>query len=292
MNLQSNKRVRSVCAVAILLLFGLTVSYPGVGADARSERFESEVPKVARQFAQRLQETRDFWPLIEELFVERFVDCHLRTELEGKENGIFMQISASIPAEIASQARDEELGRYLILQLNFFHLKTLHRMSTRDLEGKWDNSFYTPEQEYPPGVYNLLMKNPAIAAAAEGENKDRVSISSSIKNTRQLRSVTPTLEQAMLMMREHFRAHPPEGTDLYRKNTERIGNDKNIRKFWESSLHKVSDKEAKEGSRCLGFPVRQFAAIKVPPFYQLIVFKAGSRFKIGSLLCTEPPCVD
>lgn len=57
---------------------------------------------------------------------ERFIECHLRAELGGKENGIFSQISASMPGEIAAQARDEELRRYVIAQLNFFHLRTLH----------------------------------------------------------------------------------------------------------------------------------------------------------------------
>ena len=64
------------------------------------------------QFAQRLQETKEFKPDVEKLFTERFVDCHLRGELEGKENGIFSQIGASIPPEVVSQARDDELRRY------------------------------------------------------------------------------------------------------------------------------------------------------------------------------------
>jgi hypothetical protein len=226
------------------------------------------------------------------LFTDRFVDCHLRAELERKENGIFMQISASITPEIASHARDEELRRYLIAQLNFFHLKTLHRMSTRDLEGKWDTSFYTAEQDYPPGVYDLLIKNPAIAAVAVGENRGGIDISDSIKDIRQLRSVLPTFEQAMSAMREYFMAHPPEETELYKKNMERIGNHKHHRKFWEVSFHKLSDKDAKEGRRCLGFSPRLMAGIMIPPFYSLLFFQNGNGFKIGSLLCTEPPCVD
>jgi hypothetical protein len=280
------KRFLFLLSVAVL---AITTSG---NARVRSEEFTKEVQDVARQFAQRLQETREFKPEGDKLFVDRFVDCHLRAESERRENGIFSQISASIPDEISREARDEELRRYLIARLNFFHLTTLHRMSTRDLEGRWDNSFFSAEHEYPPGVYELLMKNPAIAAAAVGENKDRVTISGSIKNVRQLRSVVPTVEQAMSAMRQYFMAHPPEETELYKKNMERVGNDKNNSKFWEVSFHKISVKDAKENSRCLGFAARMFAIVKVPPFYQLFVFQDGGRFKIGSMLCTEPPCVD
>lgn len=100
-------------------------------------------------------------------------------------------------------------------------------MSTRDLKGQWDDSFYSAEQEYPPGVYALLMKNETIAAAAVGEKKDRVSINHSVKNIDQLRSVLPVMEQAVAEMRKHFTANPPEETELYEKNVELIGNDKN-----------------------------------------------------------------
>jgi hypothetical protein len=74
----------------------------------------SEVRSVARQFAQRLQETREFRSEGDELFVERFVECHLRAELEGKENAVFMQIPASIPPGIVTEARREELQHFRI----------------------------------------------------------------------------------------------------------------------------------------------------------------------------------
>lgn len=47
-------------------------------------------------------------------------------------------------------------------------------------------------------------------------------------------------------MREYFKAHPPEETELYKKNMERIGNDKNNSKFWEVSLHQLTDQQVKE----------------------------------------------
>jgi hypothetical protein len=263
-----------------------------VGGDVRLERYAREVQELARQFARRLQETREFRPDGDKLFIQRFTECHLLGELERKENAIFMQIDASIPPEVASEARDDELRRYLIAQLNLFHLQTLHRMSTRDLKNRWDNSFYSAEDEYPPGVYELLMKNPDITVAALGEKKDRVSISNSVKNIRQLRSVLPTLEQALLAMREHFMAHPPEETELYKKNIEVIGKDWNGSRLWKVSFIEVPDKQAKEGRRCLGFRARLIAGVIIPPFYNLLFFQTGNRFKIGSLFCTEPPCVD
>ena len=249
----------------------------------------SEVQGLARQFAQRLRETREFKPEGDELFVERFVECHLRAELEGKENAIFMQIPASIPPSIVTEARREELQHFLIAQLNFFHLKTLYQLSTRELGSKWDESFYTPEQDYPPGVYKLLMTNVAIAAAAIN---NRITLSSSVQNLRELRSVLRTAEEAMSAMREYFKAHPPEETELYKKNMERVGNNQYHNKFWEVVFEKLPDKNAQEAERCLGFSPRSLAYVKIPPFYQLVIVQSGKRFKIASLLCTEPPCVD
>lgn len=278
-------------SLAYLCVPSQSVADPA-GSDVRSQRLTKQVQDLASQFAQRLKETREFRPEGDKLFTGTFVDCHLQAELEGKENNIFRQIGASISPEIARQARADELRRYLIAQLNFFHLKTLHRLSTRDLEGKWDASFYTAEQEYPPGVYELLMKNPAIAAVAHGENRRGISMRDSIKDLRDLRAVLPTFEQAIAAMREYFMAHPPEETELYKKNMERIGNDKNQSKFWEVTFHNTSEAMAKEGRRCLGFTPRLMATIKIPPFYNLFVFQTGNRFVIGSLNCTEPPCVD
>lgn len=260
--------------------------------DVRSERYADEVQQVARRFAQQLQETREFRFEDGELFTKRFVDCHLRTELERNENAIFSQVGISIPPEIASHAREQELRRYLVARLNFFHLKTLHRLGTRDLKGKWGDSFYTPEQEYPPGVYDLLMKNPEIAAGAARENNGRVSISASVKNVSQLRSVLPTLEQAVSAMRQHFMVHPPEQTDFYKANIERIGNKDPYDKFWKVSFQEISDKHSRPIKRCLGFTTHLIAPVKVPPFYRLLVLREGKRFRIGTMLCTEPPCVD
>ena len=248
------------------------------GADSRSERFAREVQEAARQFGSRLQQTRDFRPLIEELFAKRFMDCHVRTMLERKENGIFSQIgSMSLPPEIANQVPSYDLQRYLIAVLNFFHLKTLHRISTRDLLGGGDNTAYTADQEYPPGVYELLMK---YQTATQG------------KSVRQLRSYVLSLEQVSSVMRDQFIAQPPEETEAYGKNMERIGNKKHDSKFWEIGLLKLPDQETRAASQCLGLPVHQFAVIKAPPFYRLFIVQVGKAVKIGALLCTEPPCAD
>lgn len=280
-----------------VLLFSTDVSLVAqspkpAGDDVRLQRHEREVQELARQFARRLQETREFRPDGDRLFIDRFTECHLLGELERQENAIFMQIAASIPPEIAKEARKEELRSYLIAQLNLFHLRTLHRMSTRDLKNRWGDSFYSAEEEYPQGVYELLMKNPDIAVAATGERKDRVNISNSVKSLRQLRSLLPTLEQALLAMRKHFMTHPPEETELYKKNLEVFVKDWNGSKLWRVSFMEVPEKRAKEGSRCAGFSVRLIAAVVIPPFYNLLFFQDRNRFRIGSLYCTEPPCVD
>src|SRR5687768_2752490 len=49
----------------------------GAGSDTRSEQFTKDVQDLARQFAQRLKETREFRPEGDKLFVDGFVDCHL-----------------------------------------------------------------------------------------------------------------------------------------------------------------------------------------------------------------------
>lgn len=274
------------------LLFLFSIGLLIFSAVQERKDFTSEVQDLARQFAQRLGETREFRPEGDELFVERFVECHLQAELEGKENAIFMQIPASIPPATVTEARREELRNFLIAQLNFYHLQTLYKISRRELGGNWGDSSHTPEEDYPPGVYQLLMKNPAIAAAAVNENSNRVTVSGSVRNVQELRSVLRTAEEAMSAMREFFKAHPPEESEIYKKNMDRIGSDPNNAKFWEVAFIRLSDKDSKEGRRCLGFSPRLAAIVKVPPFYRLFVLQSGKRFKIASMWCTEPPCVD
>ena len=253
--------------------------------DARSRR---EVEGVAKQFARRLQETREFNPDVDKLFIERFLDCHLSAELKGQENGIFRQISGPLPPDIASQVSKDELRRYLIAQLNFFHLITLHRMSTRDLNSKFAGSFSRNENDYPPNVFKLLMRNELLAAALK-ETNDGVRIGNVVKNVQDLRSLLPVMEEASLVMREHFKQHRPERTELYKKNLEITGKDG---KFWKASFQEISEQLADEGRECLGFRSRLMAIVAVPPFYNLIIFKTENGFKVASLFCTEPPCVD
>lgn len=257
----------------------ITELLKSAGADITSERFAREVQELARQFASRLQQTRDFDPLIEELFVERFMDCQLETMREGKVDGIFSQIgSVSVPLEIASQVAGDELKRYLVTVLNFFHLKTLHRLSSLNLPGDGDKKAFNPDQEYPPGVYELLMKYPMATQSS--------------KTVQQLRNKVQTLEEASSIMRDHLIAHPPEETQTYRENMERIGNKKYSSKFAEIGLFKLPDTNARAISQCLGLPVRQFVVVKIPPFYQVFIVQVKKGFKIGMLMCTEPPCVD
>lgn len=291
------KALLFVAAVAVALCAGVNVARPITpyakitqepkppDVDARSRR---EVVEVARQFARRLQETREFKPDGDKLFSERFLDCHLTAELKGQENGIFRQISGPLPAAIAGQASKDELRRYLLAQLNFFHLITLQRMSTRDLNSKLAGSFSRNENDYPPNVFQLLMKNDLLAAAIK-ETNDSVRIVNVIKSVQDLRSVLPVLEEAIQVMREHFRKHQPERTELYKKNLEITGKDG---KFWKASFQEVSEQLANEGRECLGFHSRLMAIVAVPPFYNLIIFRTDNGFEVGSLFCTEPPCVD
>lgn len=294
------KALLFLVAIAIPICAGVNLTRPATHhaetmqepkppeVDARSRR---EVQELAKQFARRLEETREFKPDGDKLFIERFLDCHLSAELKGQENGIFRQIGGPLKSEVASQAGKDELRRYLLAQLNFFHLLTLHRMSTRDLNSGLAGSFSNRENDYPPNVLTLLMKNPVLAPALSGTNEGQ-RIDNVVKSIQDLRSVLPALEEAILVMREHFSKQRPEKTELYKKNLELIGKDGNNSKFGKASFQEISEQLANEGRECLGFHSRLMAIVTVPPFYNLIIFKTDNGFKVGSLFCTEPPCVD
>jgi len=255
----------------------ITLLLKNAGADVRSEWFAEEVQRTARYFENRLQQTRDFGVLIEEFFAQRFLDCHVETMRERKENGIFSQIGVSLQPEVSSKASDEELSRYLITALNFFHLKTLHRLSTRE-PGSQSTTSGNSAQEYPPDAHELMMKNPNLESNATSID--------------QLRQKVELMESAVQLMRDHFVANPPEQTEIFKRNLERIGNNEYNSKFMEIGLYKPSEKDSQEGSKCLGLPVRQLIVIKVSPVYRLFLVQVRKGFKIGALLCTEPPCSD
>ena len=235
-------------------------------SDDDSEKLAREAQEMARRFAERLRETRDFGPLIEELFAERFLECHGRAMLEGKEDGIFSQTGAPRIADSPVRPRAEELSRRLVAWLNFFYLKTLHRLSTRDLAGRGDEAARAAEEEYPPGVSDLLTRN------AEDE--------------------LTTLERAAALMREHFIAHPPEETAVYQANMRLVGEKEHDRKFWEVGWFRISEEQSAEAGPCFDRSAHTLAVVKVPPFYQLLIARAGGRLRVWTLLCTEPPCAD
>ena len=246
--------MRTVLCLLLASLVGLSGAAASPqraqGDDSDTAEFAREARETARRFAERLRETRDFGPLIDELFAERFLECHGRAMLEGKENGIFSQTGAPRPP--SGQVRAAELRRRLVVWLNFFHLKTLQRLSAG--------------RESPPGVSDLLTQNAA----------DELT----------------TLERAASTMREHFTAHPPEETEAYRQNMRLVGEKEHDRKFWEVAFLRIPDEEAAEAGRCFGLSGRTLAVVKVPPFYQIFMARNGKRLELVTLLCTEPPCVD
>lgn len=249
------------------------------GADPASEQFILDMQATARRFAQRLQQTRDFAPLINEFFIKRFLDCHVDTMLVKGENGIFSQIGgSSLPTEVTKHASRDELRRYLIVGLNFFHLKTLYRMSKYKWGSRDTQSFESEERDYPSGVADLLERNPTALKTS--------------KSVEEMRARVLTLEQAIAAMRDHLLTHLPETNEAFQSNVQRVGNVPHNSKFWEVDLYKLPDVEAKGMSKCFGTSVRRLSVVKVPPFYRLFFVEVEKDPRIAAMLCSEPPCAD
>jgi hypothetical protein len=152
-----------------------------------------KVALFAHDFAQLLEKTNDFTPLIDRFFVADYLDGYLR----DRQTNWFVNLNRDTAAALNRQ----ELQRFYVALMNAGYLSSLYLIS--QLPSDFDGP--TPEEKLlPPDVLQLIRNHPytthyRIRAGNYGlweENIDSVE---------RLRSYTDLLEKLSSLMRDHVR---------------------------------------------------------------------------------------
>jgi hypothetical protein len=169
------KALLSSLTALALLLSATTPSAARVRArqDEAANKLTPDEARDARElglrFLERLRETDDIAPLVEELFVKDFDE---RLRLDDGDN----LPMTFVRREVALQASPEELRRFYVAEFNFFSL-TLEYFGVREKErrdaGLEDEEEDSIENMFPPDVVACLKDDPFFIATVAQEKEDR-----------------------------------------------------------------------------------------------------------------------
>jgi len=182
------------------------------GEEKLTSEEEQEARSVAASFIKRWQETEDIGPLISEFFVADFAE-RLGAEPE------VLYFAELKPDLLVSENRDDLLKYYVAMTNSvrlIFRICQVHEATGQEEEGRDGPEWY---EIIPAGVWNVLRSNPIMAEVLSEDMGERDSATGeqdaarreeakTIKSIEELRSLTATLEQASLLLRDHLKTLP------------------------------------------------------------------------------------
>jgi hypothetical protein len=232
-------KAQTILALPLILCLALgstarpSVAQEGDASDASkiTAEEEREAREIAERFIRRMQETPDLTPLVGEMFVPDYA-ARLRQEASNK------PLTLLSPSAVAEASR-EELARYQLALNNSLYLATLiliaHKTSqpaTED-EAEEEDVLAYYKKVLPPDIIELGTNDPILKVLLEeetnaGAEDDQPGAQSEksdaeesdvepIRSVEQLRGFTSTLEQAIVLARNHLAAWPRKVNfhDLY-----------------------------------------------------------------------------
>jgi hypothetical protein len=177
---------------------------------------EREAREIVAQFTKRWQETEDIGPLVDELYVSDFAD-RLRQEPQLL---YFIELKEE---QLPPETRDD-LRRHYVAMTNFLHLMLrIYAVyeSTRTPDDD-EGEHLKLRQIIPANVWSVFESNPTLKAfmdeemgesaesqaEPQGQETDEQATAKGIKAIEQLRILTPALEKAVVLLREHVKTLP------------------------------------------------------------------------------------
>ncbi len=187
-----------------------------LSAEPGDEKLTAEEEREARELVtlltRRWLETEDIEPLINEFFVSDFAD-RLRHEPQ-------MLFLVDLEPDLLAPENSLELRRHYVAMTNFLHLMfRLYEVYTSiNLSGE-QNVEVDLKEALPANIWNLLKSTNVLLEEELGENAEgktenpdqsaeAQADAKTIKTIEQLRSVTITLEQAVIHLRDHLKIFP------------------------------------------------------------------------------------
>ena len=147
-------------------------------APSDEDRQREKVVLFAHDFAQELEQTKDFKLLIDRFFVSTYLAGYL----QDQRTNWFMNLDRDLAAKVSGQ----ELQRFYVAQMNAGYLSSLYVIS--QLKPEEENEVSV--QELLPLDVRQLIKNPDI-------------LEEKIDSVERMRSYTDLLEKLGTLMREH-----------------------------------------------------------------------------------------
>lgn len=204
----------------------------------RAERF-------ALSFSQRLEQTRDFTPLVKEFFATDYLSGYIQDQ---NTNWFF-----NLNRKLATQISRAELQRFYLASLNAGYLSGLYLISQYPSTSEESVS---EDKLIPPDIVRLI-KNHPYTATYKGTKSDDDHLAENIDSIELLSSYTDLLERVSALLRKHVIKVKAERSAEYRKTLD----DWN----WQFKLYQPQMRVC--ASECLGLPkgTRLFE-INVPLF--------------------------
>jgi hypothetical protein len=147
--------------------------------------------KFALSFSQRLEQAKDFKPVIEKFFASDYLNGYLR----DNDTNWFLNLDR----DTAARASRAELQRFYVALLNTGYLSCLYVISQYPSDS---DEPISDEKLIPPDILQLIRNHP-YTAAYKGKESNYDYLAENIDSIERLRSYTDLLERIGALMRKH-----------------------------------------------------------------------------------------
>ena len=240
---------------AVLLLVSITSFVSAQESSVKIMPSESrEAERIARSFSQRLEQTKDLAPLVEEFFATDFIGGYLQ---DTEHNRLLI-----LKHDVAQQVSRDELLRYYIVSLNAGYL---HSVYIHSKYPSTSNKDVPEEQLFPSDVERLIKNHPN---SATYKDKDW------IESVEQFRDYIDLWEKAGVLLRKHVVKSKAEKSEGYRITLT----------DWGKRFSHYQPRLRVCGESCLGLPKGTRLIMVNVPVFQLELANVNGRMKIVSAM--------
>lgn len=225
--------------------------------EAEDEVKLENAAKLAFAFSERLEQVRDFKPLIDSYFASDYLDGYLN----DRHTNWFL----SLDRTVAAKASRAELERFYVALLNSGYLSAVYFISQQP----YADAGIPEEKLIPTDVIALIDSHPYSAKykSTPGNNDF---LGDKILSVEQLRGYTDLLEGIATLMRRHVSSAEAEDSRAYRKV------------FGHSASYNRSPRVC--ATDCLGLPKGTKLFVVQVPMFQLQLAEIKGKLKVVSIV--------
>jgi hypothetical protein len=214
--------------------------------------------KYAYRFAQQLEQTKDFAPLMDEFFVQDFLSGYLN----DKRTNWFLNLDRDTAAKLTRR----DLRRFYLASMNAAYLSSLYLISQAPLDS---DEMPVSERLVPPDVRRMIRNHPYTTKYKRNEDNYDFLVEK-IGDVERLRIYTDLLERLVVLMRKHVIRVDAEHSRAY----------KEMLKDWE--LYEPKARSCRRD--CLGLPTGTRVFDVNVPIFQLQLAEIGGTLKVVSAI--------